>query len=620
MVLFTKPDDWKPTPGITIEGVAREIVTATATSSVLAGPGAGKTELLAQRASFLLSTGQCTPPQRILAIAFKVDAARNLMLRVDERCDPLFSARFDSLTLHAFAKKLLDQFVESLPEEWRPSPDYTVIKTSRDFWDAYRDKYSEACPSLRGYRDTRLTRIVHEGVPSYTYDDSVTEEEQFRWLWWRDQLAGRSRLTFEMILCLATHILSSQPTIISALRATYSHVFLDEFQDVTGRQYELIQAAFLGSNATLTAVGDTNQAIMGFAGARPDIFNRYDDDFGAETKRLLHNYRSNSSIVALINNMAATFDPNYVPTECARMDDPVPDNPIELWDFPTRLAEGNYVAQKIAGELAEDHTLAPGDFVLLGKMKVNDIEGRLKPAFDRVGLKLRNDAREVGGIAIQDLVKEPANIFFLSCLKLSVGVREGNPFQEAISCVADLGGLDITSDKGYSDAVAQLRRITQGLEQLVGARTPAAVSGAEICGYLLEYYDRADFRRSFRTYAAGNLIDLVIAGFEEFYNECRAGIGAWSDCVVSLEGRDSVRLMTIHKSKGLEYHTVLFLELNDDAFWGNGDEVNVFFVALSRARERVYFSHARDSAGHEKVGGIIRKLIDSGVPIVRQNG
>jgi len=290
MVLYVKPEDWSPTPGISLEGVALEIVTATSTSSVLAGPGAGKTELLAQRASFLLATGQCTPPKRILAIAFKVDAARNLMLRVDERCDPLLSARFDSLTLHAFAKKILDQFAESLPEEWRPSPDYTIVtRTNRDFWDGYRDKYDETVPSIRRYTDKRLERTVHSDMPSYAYDEARTEMDQFRWIWWRDQLARRSRLTFEMILCLATYILKSQPTILSALRATYSHVFLDEFQDVTDRQYALIQTAFLGSDAVLTAVGDTNQAIMGFAGAKPDRFIRYDDDFGAETKRLLHN-------------------------------------------------------------------------------------------------------------------------------------------------------------------------------------------------------------------------------------------------------------------------------------------------------------------------------------------
>ena len=102
---YIKQDDWKPSAGIRIEGKALEIVKSVKPTSILAGPGAGKTELLAQRATFLLSTGLCPPPRKILAIAFKVDAARNLHERVSERCETMQAQRFESLTLDAFAKK-----------------------------------------------------------------------------------------------------------------------------------------------------------------------------------------------------------------------------------------------------------------------------------------------------------------------------------------------------------------------------------------------------------------------------------------------------------------------------------------------------------------------------------
>ena len=80
-----------------------------------------------------------------------------------------------------------------------------------------------------------------------------------------------------------------------------------------------------------------------------------------------------------------------------------------------------------------------------------------------------------------------------------------------------------------------------------------------------------------------------------------------------MEGKDSVRLMTIHKCKGLEYHSVIFVECNDDAFWGKADDVNVFFVALSRARERIRFSFAKDSQGFENVRDFANKLKRAGV-------
>ena len=83
-----------------------------------------------------------------------------------------------------------------------------------------------------------------------------------------------------------------------------------------------------------------------------------------------------------------------------------------------------------------------------------------------------------------------------------------------------------------------------------------------------------------------------------------------------LDGEQAVRLMTIHKSKGLEYHTVIFAEFNDDAFWGNDDDVNVFFVALSRARERVYFSYTHDSKGYKNISQLLKNLENSKVPFL----
>lgn len=81
-----KPEEWGPTDGFILEPNA---YTAAVTNEkdvvVAAGPGAGKTELLAQRADYLLRTGLCPYPRRILAISFKVDAARNLRDRIRTR-------------------------------------------------------------------------------------------------------------------------------------------------------------------------------------------------------------------------------------------------------------------------------------------------------------------------------------------------------------------------------------------------------------------------------------------------------------------------------------------------------------------------------------------------------
>lgn len=82
-----------------------------------------QTQLLAQRACFLLQTGICAPPRRILAISFKWDAARNLGDRVRLRCGDDLFAKFDSFTFDSFAKRLVDHFMSGLPQPWRPAKD-----------------------------------------------------------------------------------------------------------------------------------------------------------------------------------------------------------------------------------------------------------------------------------------------------------------------------------------------------------------------------------------------------------------------------------------------------------------------------------------------------------------
>src|SRR5690348_9381957 len=98
------PADWRPRDIPDLEPAAWDALRA-GTASITAGPGAGKSEFLAQRASYLLETGLCRPPQQILAISFKRDAAANLRRRVQSRL-PDHASRFTSMTFDAFTKSI----------------------------------------------------------------------------------------------------------------------------------------------------------------------------------------------------------------------------------------------------------------------------------------------------------------------------------------------------------------------------------------------------------------------------------------------------------------------------------------------------------------------------------
>ena len=105
MSKYASDSSWGPIDGFVInETVERIIKEKFENLSILAGPGSGKTELLAQRANYLLQTGACKSPQKILALSFKVDAATNIKNRVYSRCGRVLSQRFNSSTFARFRK------------------------------------------------------------------------------------------------------------------------------------------------------------------------------------------------------------------------------------------------------------------------------------------------------------------------------------------------------------------------------------------------------------------------------------------------------------------------------------------------------------------------------------
>ena len=304
-----RPEDWTPTGVNELEANAITVVRSAEDRSVIAGPGAGKTELLAQRAAYLLQTDTSPAPQRILAISFKRDAALNLGARVRKRCHRQHAARFDSMTFDAFAKGLLDRFGKALPKRWRPSPDYEInFPTDRSYRDFLHQSLSAPPKSVGTYADI-MALTVKQFERHYLFRlplpvDGWPEPSTGEWAadqYWQSALRDgkKSHLSFPMIGRLAELLLRLNPMARDALRLTYSHLFMDEFQDTTQVQYDLVRAIFLGSNTTVTAVGDNKQQIMRWAMAMDDPFAAFEADFKSIRTPLYNNYRSSPDLVQM---------------------------------------------------------------------------------------------------------------------------------------------------------------------------------------------------------------------------------------------------------------------------------------------------------------------------------
>lgn len=236
-MLYVNSESWRPSEGITLEPAAEIAVKSKLNNLILAGPGAGKTELLAQRACYLLQTNLCPNPQKILAISFKKDAAENLKKRVELRCGKELAARFESRTFDSFSKLLLDRFRLGLPDAYRPEKHYNIVTNNRDIREIATGYIIEHHPHQPNWQheinfNLLFRRLAEEALP--IYDDG---EDIYTWVLvrlWDVMIHGRnglpSSLTFPMISKLADYMLNQNQLIKKAFQVTYSHVFWMNFK------------------------------------------------------------------------------------------------------------------------------------------------------------------------------------------------------------------------------------------------------------------------------------------------------------------------------------------------------------------------------------------------------
>jgi superfamily I DNA/RNA helicase len=469
---LVRREEWRPQGVEDLEPRAWEALRENARSVlVTAGAGAGKTEFLAQKATYLLQTGICPAPKRILAISFKRDAARNLAERVERRCPPEQARRFDSLTFDAFTKHLLDQFRAAIPEDLRPPAAYRIaFPVRRDFEEFLR---------RHGYHgvdpDTFEKAIARTRLPLDPTNANVPMARPVV-QYWHDQYNHYDEvlLSFSMINRLIDLLLRKNPDIQGALQITYPFVFLDEFQDTTFAQFELVQTAFSESGAIFTAVGDDKQRIMGWAGAMPNAFAAFEAEFAALRVHLLSNWRSHEELVRIQHVIASRIDPATEHPQ-ARGVRAVNGDISAIWQFASREQERTTLAEWMYREIRSG--LNPHDFAILVRMRADAAEDELSPAFEARGLTLRNVARKVGDIAIQDLLGEDLTGVLLPLLRLGSCPRHPTAWSEAQRKLRFLEALSDGDEIGQRRLLVRLERFLKELRRYMNETTPDEQTG-----------------------------------------------------------------------------------------------------------------------------------------------
>ncbi|UZA42715.1 ATP-dependent helicase [Moraxella bovis] len=504
-------EQWKPADGLTLEPNAMKAVLEQEKCLALtAGPGAGKTEMLAQRADFLFRTGTCRYPKRILAISFKVDASMNLKERVKRRCGHELSSRFDSYTFHAFAKRIIDRF--------------RVVLTGQD--------------SLKA---------------GYTIGDQRVAGEQ---------------ITFNDLVPLAIEILKSSEIARNAIRQTYSDVFLDEFQDCTNLQYELIKLAFQGTHVRLTAVGDTKQKIMAWAGALEGIFQTFAQDFSAVPLNMYRNFRSKPVLLRLQNKIIQKMDPNSVMPDEQLLGD---EGKIIACEYHSSSDEATQLADFIQQWSNEEKVLLSEIAILISKQA--DLYGQLiMQELDKRQIPYRNEQQ------LQDISTEPITRLIVDYLLCLYGEKEPNAWirlQEQIIPFTDDEEFEFSQRFYFHNFFSeQQRKVKQAIQ-----------NGNKY----------SDWWKSVKSFLQKLSIETIVAlspdyesknRLKEIIQETKKHIDEFfqkeQDLVRALRcfsEDQAVRILTIHKSKGLEFHSVIMLGIEKETFWGNAEEERCIFLS-----------------------------------------
>ena len=577
-------ENWIPVDIDFLEPAAEQAIKNLGDLCVIAGPGAGKTELLAQKAHYLLTTRKCRTNRRILAISFKRDAASNLRDRVQKRLPKELAYRFDSYTFDAFSKTLLDRFMRGLPSQY--SVDSYVIREpssteQREFLYEHNARDVNHSWFFKAISNLKLSEEHFVFNPDSVSADHLRYFELAK-LWWESCLSQNpTTLSFSMVRALVELLIKTNPNLKHAIGETYQYVFVDEFQDTTTNQLDLLKLCFPnGGSNSITAVGDPKQRIMGWAGALDNAFTEFGEFRNqAVSFNLLYNFRSNDALVEILHSISLLVDPS-APKPIANTESDYQDV-CTLHEFNSISAEVEYISTFIKNSMDEDK-LNPRDFVILVRQRPTIfLEQELKTEGSRIGINFRDEAK------YQDILSSQLVKIIVSTLYYISGNQ--NLFTDIFDFLLQIENVDETE-------TVISRQLHTKIEVFIDSFTEEDFDDiSNLVLKVVRFFGRERLQSIFPEYLDDSNFERDLDSLIRLLTESVEVTENLHSALENFTGKTSVPVMTIHKSKGLEYHTVVFAALDDRSWWSfDKDTVEAkcaFFVAFSRAEHRVLFTY-----------------------------
>jgi len=585
---------------------------------VFAGAGSGKTRVITHRVAHLVES-RAVPPWRILAVTFTNKAAREMR----ERLEKLVPGQARSLwvgTFHAVCARLL-----------RAHADQIGLRKDFVIYDD-ADQKSMLTRVLRGmeldermFAPKQVAFLINAAKQEGRSPDEFEARDPFSrtvreiYAVYEERMAASSALDFGDLIYRLVYAFRKDPTVRDAVRARFDQVLVDEFQDVNHVQFAFVEA-LCEQHRNLCVVGDDDQSIYRWRGAdRRNILEFRSHFPDASVVKLEQNYRSTQRILRAANAVVARNlerEPKRLWTEnedgaavTAIACDDDRDEASTVVQAMRMLIEASYTKNDIA-LLYRKHSQSRVFEEQLRRVNMPyRVIGGLR-FYDRAEVKdllayLRAVHNPDEDVSLMRIINKPARGIGKTTVERLVDSAAGakTSVHAALLAACDDDSQPATTRKKLQNFAQLLQRLRE--RAAVG---PSALSRdvLDSTGYLAELREADSVEADSRI---ENILE-VVASMEQY--EAEASEPSLTEFLelVTLEtdadravADDAITLMTVHAAKGLEFPVVFVAGLEEETFphQRSGEEEDpeeleeerrLCYVAFTRARERLFLSHA----------------------------
>ncbi len=581
---------------------------------VLAGPGSGKTTVITERVRYLIE--ECgVHPGNILVITFTKAAAEEMKERYEAKAGAVkgtvnfgtFHAVFFKILRFAYNYEASNILKED--ERYKALREIAIAHMQQEITDE-----KEFVEAISG----EISRVKNERFALESYYSTNCPDEVFREIYteYDRWLRKENKVDFDDMQLLCFELLTKRPDILAQWQQKYTYVLIDEFQDINRVQYDTVRLLAAPEN-NLFVVGDDDQSIYRFRGARPELMLHFTEDYtDAKQVTLLANFRSTAPIVQaalrVVGNNKKRFEKKlYAKEEQGEA--------IEFRQYPERKRECAELAEEIA--VLHRTGLPWREIAVLYRTNLQSRAIMGKFMEYNIPFKTRD--------SIPNLYEHWICRDVVTYIKMAQGSRTRSDFLQIMNRPKRYIARDALSmstvefeqlkayyeDKDY--VVDRIEKLEYDLQMIKGLNPFAAINyirrAVGYDGFLTEY---AQYRRM----QSEELFDLLAELQEDAaeYPTFDAWFTHMAEYTEQLQRQkakekkttaDAVTLSTYHSAKGLEYHTVFLPELNEGLTPHRQalspedveEERRMFYVAMTRAKRRLVLSCMKELRSKELV-------------------